>query len=588
MADAVKAYEAAWDRVAQARSARETKLDFFGPEFNELTHLPSNLRGWTELEQLQIGWSEAKRHIADVGELRYLTGLKFLQFGYTNVRDLTPLADLKSLVMLELPHTPVADLSPLAGLPELVRLRLDHTNVSDFSSLLELQKLSAIYLSNTQVIKLPPLAKLDHLRHIDLSYTLISDITALAAVKSLSTFRIVNTPLRDISALRELEVLKGCNIEGTDCADLRPLIRSLENLVALERSGKKFTLSNSRFVFSNTPAARRDPKLSAIGKIEDQAEQTQELLAHLKTLPPWPEPLPQTLGEQLTGDRPTHPGNVLAPLMVQIDESGRLIEDTPTSSLDDAQKDRAQQAWTAIHAYLKDLDLLRTKIDNAMPNLGRALRLLEAALGENFDSMNEIALGMQAGRVHTLSADAKDYLLDQDPAELEAFVANLSLYLRRFNTWEAYKEDALTSPDTLVKLREDKEDFDGLRLALSEQGKIAESIDAKLSNLIEHANAPTATLLDAKALIDSQSNILDQVAEKGLAERDALTTDQWDELHEQATSKLKDKALDSWPGAVGIWAATYLFRYQGPINRLAARYPERFGFMIDVLRYLFP
>ncbi|MDE0938256.1 MAG: leucine-rich repeat domain-containing protein, partial [Mariniblastus sp.] len=53
--------------------------------------------------------------------------VRFFDLGYTQVSDLSPLAELKKLECLSFDRAPVSDLSPLAGLENLRRLYLDGT-----------------------------------------------------------------------------------------------------------------------------------------------------------------------------------------------------------------------------------------------------------------------------------------------------------------------------------------------------------------------------------------------------------------------------------------------------------------------------
>ena len=83
--------------------------------------------------------------------------------------------------------------------------------------------------------------------------------------------------------------LKWLDLDGTQVTDLR-LLLDLPRLTHpdVPEEGR-------RVFFSNTPACT-DPAIAAAAKIEDDEDRLQALLAHLRTLPPWPEPLPAHIG----------------------------------------------------------------------------------------------------------------------------------------------------------------------------------------------------------------------------------------------------------------------------------------------------
>lgn len=479
-------------------------------------------------------WDKAVRRVAEAAKSKAtsldLNGLKIDSFP-------PEISRLTQLSRLSLNNTDIADLTPLSGLTELVLLDLNHTWVFDLSPLAKLKELTAIYLRSTQVSDVSPLAQLHKL---------------------------------DFITLNESPV-----------ADLRPFL-NLPMLNAPNGDGK------ARGIWFGTIPACTDPAIAAASDIEDSEERLKTLFAHLRTLPPWPVPLATAEVRGLAAVQT--PGNKPAPLMVRVDPQGMLISDPPSRNLEDAQDKRAKEAWDALQNYLADLGALKTKIDNAMPNLGRAFDSFKRAMGPEFEAMNAIELGMQADRIQRLAMDADSYLMGQDPTELEAFTAALALYMRRFNRWEQYKDDPAPLPQTITDLRADREVLTQLHKDLATEENVAEAVEKTLADLTDAGTSETSTALEARALLDSESNVLDQLAERSLAEQKVIEdTDPelLDHLYNEAGQVFRSKLMDNVPVSGGVWAFAFLFRNRGPINQLAQRYPDHFGFMTAVLRHLF-
>lgn len=272
--------------------------------------------------------------------------------------------------------------------------------------------------------------------------------------------------------------------------------------------------------------------------------------------------------------------------MVRLDDTGRIVNDPPDHALEDAMLDRARQAWEALRSYLDDLEEFRTGIGQNMPVLRRSFDSLERALGAEFDALNEIDLGMQAERLRLLADDADTYLMDQNPTELKAFVAQLGLYMQRFNTWIVYQDDL---PDPYSQqLPEDRADFEALADGLRQTENVDERVNATLDDVTETGTAPDATPLERKGALDSHVNMLDTISERALAEREALGEGGYATTLQDATlGALVGVTLASPAAAGSVYAVLFLYNNQQRLERLAARYPAM-SFITGVLRYLFP
>ena len=474
-------------------------------------------------------------------------------------------------------HSDVLSLSDLSGLERLP------------SEIGDLRSLKVLGIENTQVRDLEPIAALNGLIELHATGSKILDLSPLRALRSLRELDLSDTLVSDISPLRALPELERLNLSGTQVGDLRPLLllyRLLESSILVNST------QQGGIWFDNTVATRNDPELAGYSLIESMPERVARTFEYLDTLPPWPEPLPWEAATAPDGGlawtAPPLPGPRPAPVMVRLDATGHILPDAPTTSLEDAARTRAFQAWQALDHYLKDLAPLRHKVDNAMPALGRAFASFERALGSDFDTLNEIDLGMQAARLSALSAHADDALMPSDATELATFTAQLALYMQRFNAWSAYQQDIATAPSP--DMSRDRATFEDLTEDLVQTGQVADAVTVALADVTSAATEPDATPLQKKGATDSQANVLDAVAERALAEKRAL-----EETPGGYSRDIENAALGAFIGSVvrtssaagSVWAILFLYRNQDNLERLASRYPA-LNFITGVLRFLFP
>ncbi len=198
-----------------------------------------------------------------IGALKQVKGLWSLDFTGTNVTDLSPLIELPELQNLALMHTPVQNLSAIAGLQSLQSLDIDRTEIRDLTQLKDLFELQYLYTSSTNV----------------------SSIQALQSCQKLAGLFISDSNVSDLSPIMDLENLEQLAVRSTQVADLRPVL-------SLPKSRTDTTPGIYYLDFKNTPATENDPTLADLSQIENNGERIEETLAYLKTLPPWPEPLP--------------------------------------------------------------------------------------------------------------------------------------------------------------------------------------------------------------------------------------------------------------------------------------------------------
>lgn len=110
----------------------------------------SGLSRLSLLEELTIGQNPA---ITDVGFVRTLQKLLYLDIHRCSVRDLSPLAGHPSLVKLSMGKNQVTSLAPLTSCPRLRELYCYENPISDWEKLLEIPSLSYVMMSKKD---LPP------------------------------------------------------------------------------------------------------------------------------------------------------------------------------------------------------------------------------------------------------------------------------------------------------------------------------------------------------------------------------------------------------------------------------------------------
>lgn len=454
-----------------------------------------------------------------------------------------------------------------------------------------LSKLEHLDLRRTKITNIAPLEPLSRLQALFLANTPIVQIDDIRSMPTIDWLDISDTRISDIQPLQSLPLLKALIMHGSQVRDLRPLL-SVKSL--WERDESMAASSFYGLSFDGTPATKSDPTLFRLAQISDNGRRATETRHYLETLPPWPSRLADNdVGsdtEAVDLDNPSSKRSKPAPVMVRSTSDGQIVLDPPDIGLEDPVRDRAEQAWTALRAYLDDLRDLRDRLHN-MPNLARAFDSFERAMGTEFETLNQIDLGMQADRIRRLAVGADRYLMDQDPDELNAFTAALALYTRRFNDWDAYQNEDPPNPEEQAHLKEDRPAFKEVETGLAETGQVSEPVLEALEDVMDIGTGADATEVEQRGALDSMSNTLGEVAEQSMSVKEQLgnkTDEFFKELQSEAASKSRDW-IYAIPGAARtIWFVAFMYNNRGHLEHLAARYPERFGFLLDVLRYLFP
>ena len=163
-----------------------------------------------------------------------------------------------------------------------------------------------------------------------------------------------------------LSALSVLSINETQVSDLRPLL-PLEELGEGESAGLWYV---------NTPASRATPELQRLSQVENNnyAKCYRDTVAYLKTLPPYPEPLPWTIPDAPEVDAPLDPPEPEG-LPVLVLRDGKIdIEPGPATEADIT--DQMKQAlWSQLPGALQAL----ARFGNRYPQIGQPAEAMTAA-----------------------------------------------------------------------------------------------------------------------------------------------------------------------------------------------------------------
>ncbi|MEM8657276.1 MAG: leucine-rich repeat domain-containing protein [Pseudomonadota bacterium] len=324
------------DLTPIANLSRLRRLDLRGTQVTDLSPI-SNL---AELQTLNL----MDTQVTDLSPIATLSGLQSLNLIGTQVADLAPIATLSGIHHLFLTRTPVTDLSHIANFSGMQRLELSDTQVSDLHPIATLSRLQRLSLMNTPLTELDPIANLFSMQSLELSGTQVADLNPISALSSLKQLGLSHTQVADLTPMATFSRLERLGLWGTQVANLTP-IANLSRLQSLDiRRAQVVDLRPAQSIvermmerpasaldrgldFADTPACQ-DPAIAAAAEIEDQTERHQALLAHLRTLPPWPEPL--TPPPEPKGD--PHPPVPDPALPIVQTEDGLDLAAAPTES----------------------------------------------------------------------------------------------------------------------------------------------------------------------------------------------------------------------------------------------------------------
>jgi len=594
MSLADEAYQAALAEIERVQAAGETALDLSGEAFHALERVPTEIAGLEGLTHLDLDNTKVtdliplsplvalqklwlnNTPVTDLTPLTPLSALQSLWLNRTPVTDLTPLTPLTALQTLGLNDNPVTDLTPLAPLIALRTLWLNGTKVTDLTPLSPLTALQLLWLDRAKVTDLTPLSPLTALQSLWLDRTKVTDLTPLSPLTTLQALHLDGTPVTDLTPLAPLTALHSLYLDNTKVTDLRP-IRDLPRLGAEPHSGLDF---------AGTPFANATDETRRLAAIGDSQQRTRETLAFLKTLPPPPAPLPWEVVEgpdQETEPEvgPAIPPGVPAPLQV-VEIDGMLRPATPGDGLDDAGSLLARQAWEALRDFLTDLAELRPRIDNQLPQMGRALVRFDTALGADFSAVNPIALGLHGRRVIRLAGGADETLASADAEELRELAAAIDLFLERFPDWRAYRAGAevgMPEPETVAA---HLPEIDDIADALFDRAEIDIGVPESLKAQVATMRDDPADHVAARGLVDSLGNVLSALALPVWRAARAVAR----ATGRQAVGMVRltvDEAKKAIAKGLALAGLDLILNKAQVLRALATAMPEKFGWLLAIL-----
>ena len=166
---------------------------------------------------------------------------------------------------------------------------------------------------------------------------------------------------------------------------------------------------------SGTPVASGNATTGDTLRLVDQLSILDELIDH---------PIPEL------------PGQLPSPLHFRFHDGALHTAEPPAPQLPDLPKRSVTEAWQALSTMLSDL--LGDPSGRNNPTLGRVLDACRRALGNSFDEVQPILLGVHACRLHQLAGRADEILLPDAAAELTAISVQLALFLKHFPDWREY------------------------------------------------------------------------------------------------------------------------------------------------------
>ena len=190
---------------------------------------------------------------------------------------------------------------------------------------------------------------------------------------------------------------------------------------------------------------------------------------------------------------------------------------TPGMALEGVALSHARQGWAALRDFLDDMGDLRDRIGNSLPQGARALRRFDAAMGQEFEALNQIAAGMHGGRILALVDAAQEVLSEADAAEFAQFAAEIAVFRERFEEWRAYRDSAMGSDVDPEAVQTALPQIAEVAEELRDRPEIDDQVTEILDDEIEAAQDAPLDPDAAYGLIASVNNLLVGIAPFALA-----------------------------------------------------------------------
>ncbi len=566
MDDAERAYEAAKREIERVRGEGKDRLDLEHPATRALNRLPPEIAGLKKVEQLDLGDTGVTD--ADMALVARMAGLTTLWLNNTAITDAgaAALAGIAGLTRLSLANTAITDAgaAALAGIAGLEMLSLDNTAITDAgaAALVSSAGLKTLYLNDTAITD--------------------AGAAALAGSAGLRELWLNNTAITDAgaAALAGSAGLTGLSLDDTAIRDLRPF-----------RDHPGLATGELDLWFSDTPATRLDPEIARIAALDSGRSKT--LHAYLTSLDD--DSYTTFLArraieiglEKVPDRRPS-------PLPVTVDADGTLRTDfTPP----EARQDRlAREGWGAMRDSAEDFrDSFQIGNFRA---LSTAVTRLLTALGDRYEDMQTVRVGAAARRVAAQAAD-ESVLADLPEGaapDLIALAAQAETFMQRFPDWIGYLEDQAKAPPSAARVAEAQEAFAELAGAVRQSDHVEDDVKEGFDEQFEDARESPEDETAARSLLASTREVLRAVAEYAVKGLTALgggaiaagklavkgTVKGLTALGEGTIFLAKETVPTV---AMGV-AGDILFNHSSLLLKLAHDFPEAFGWITNVLRFI--
>lgn len=199
------------DLEAAVRTQLETSGEIYLSDVLGITYFYASEWGITSLEGME-----------------YLRNVEYIDFGYNNIVDLTPLRGLGNLRELNLTSNNLTDLSVLGELPALEYLdvssnALGNSAMEGLSGATGLRGLTATYNNFSDLSFVSAMTKLTQL---DVSQCLVGDLTPLSDLSNLIYLYMANNNVTDVRPLADLLNLYQVRLENNGIQDIMGLVQN--------------------------------------------------------------------------------------------------------------------------------------------------------------------------------------------------------------------------------------------------------------------------------------------------------------------------------------------------------------------------
>lgn len=193
---------------------------------------------------------------------------------------------------------------------------------------------------------------------------------------------------------------------------------------------------------------------------------------------------------------------------VELGDDGKIHrKDDDKEALDADQEEHMREAWGAHKDQFEDFKALDPARNE--PGLRRMMERYETALGDDFDALKIIALGMQGKKLEAYAETASDRFLEDVQSEIKGLAAAHALFIRQFAKWRRYIENSEPDPsaeqlDEALAFAKQIDEFDDI---------IADDVLKPTQDIIEDIEEelfahPDERPLLSKELLTVESNIL--------------------------------------------------------------------------------